>query len=235
MDEVNVVQIVGILAAILGEGQEPAIAGQMISAALIESYGRENEVDADTSGAELMIEAGYDPLGMIEFFGYMEGLERRRPGFPGNYFTIHPHADERIDILSAHLKTKGINFPDNLYRLHLALDFDCRDVDDHFECTVFIGDEGAFVLAGDDREQLTERAYEVVHRLRDAFSKGLRAYEVRSRMKDGTHYIEARGSVLISVTALDERYLEGDASEINKSRLENIKFILWQYYIERRI
>ena len=230
-DTLTVIQIASLLAAIATEEQEPVIAGQMISSALIESYGRDAEVEADLMGADLMIDAGFDPIGMIEFFTYMQGQQRRHPQLEGNYFTIHPYAEERVDILTKHLESLGIDVPDNIYRLHLDLDMDCDKVDEHFECLIYIGDDPAFTLAGDDEDELIDRGFEVISRLRDAFNAGLRDYQVYARERDGTHYIGARGSALISVTAGDMKYLEGDASEINKARLDKLKFRLWKYYI----
>ena len=232
---VTAIELLGILAAITAEQQEPAIAGQMISAALIESYGRDAEIEADCKGADLMIRAGYDPLGMLEFFGYMEGLQRRRPQMQGNYFTVHPYPEDRGDNIRAYLKAKGIEIPDILYRLHLALDLDCHNTDDHFECTIFVGDQPTFILAGENEDELMERGYEVIGRLRDAFSKGLRDYEVNPREKDGTYFIVAKHSILVSVTRADVLYMGKDAQTINDERLEKLKYILWQYYIERRI
>ena len=182
-----------------------------------------------------MIRAGYDPIGMLEFFTYMEGLERRRPQLEGNYFTIHPHAKDRIKNLRAHLETKGIKVPDEIYRLHLSLDMVCEAVDDHHECTIFVGDEPTFVIAGDDGDELSDRGFEVIHRLREAFNKGIRDRQVYSREHDGTHFLGTLGTILVSVTSDDERYLDGDAASINTNRKEKIKYILWKYYVESRI
>jgi len=234
-DTLVYLQIASILAALATEEQEPIIAGQMISATLIESYGRDSEVDADLGGADLMIDAGYDPVGMIEFFTYMDGLQRRRPQLAGNYFTIHPYSDERIKNLRAHLESNGIKLPDNIYRLHLALDFVCEAVDDHFECSVYIGDVPAFTLADDDGEFLTDRAFEVIHRLREVFNLGLRDHQVYSRERDGTYYIGALGSTIVSVTSDDVLYLESGVMAINNTRKEKLKFLLWKYYINYRI
>ena len=234
-DTLTYLQIGAILASIATEEYEPIIAGQMISATLIESYGRESEVEADLSGVELMMDAGFDPIAMIEFFTYMEGLQRRRPQLPGNYFTIHPYPEERIENLREYLESMGIEVPDVIYRLHIALDLICEEIDEHYECTIFVGDEPAFILAGDDEPELIDRGFDVIHRLRDAFNNGLRDHQVYYRERDGTHYIGALGSTIISVTADDEKYLDGDAGEINTSRKEKLKFILWEYYIKMYI
>jgi hypothetical protein len=230
-DTLTVIQIASLIAAIATEGQEPVIAGQMISAALIESYGRDSEVEADLSGVDLLIDAGFDPIGMIEFFTYMDGQQRRHPQLEGNYFTIHPYAEERVETLREHLESKGYDIPDNIYRLHLALDLNCEKVDEHFECTIDVGDDPTLTLAGDDEDELIDRGFEVITRLRQVFSRGVRDYQVYARERDGTHYLGAMGSTLISVTSDDEKYLEGDASDINAKRLKDLKFKLWKYYI----
>lgn len=234
-DTLTYLQIGAIIAAIATEEYEPILAGQMISATLIESYGRESEVEADLSGVELMMDAGFDPIAMIEFFTYMDGLQRRRPQLPGNYFTIHPYPEERIENLREYLESMGIEVPDVIYRLHLALDLICEEIDEHYECTIFVGDEPAFILAGDDETELIDRGFVVIHKLRDAFDHGLRDHQVYSRERDGAHYIGALGSTIISVTPYDEKYLDGDSADINTRRKEKIKFILWEYYIKMYI
>ena len=235
IETVSVIQLLGLLGAIVAEEQELAMAGMMISNALMESYGREAEVDSDITGVDLMTDAGYDPLAMIEFFTYMQGLERRRPRLEGNYFTIHPHADERIQNLRDHLTANGFDVPDDLFRLHLVLDMECKKMDEYYECTIFVGEVSTFVLASEDEAELLDRGFVVLKRLGTVFAKGIRDYEVYSREGEGVYYLSAKGDVLITVTDADEKYLAADATTLNSIRLENIKFILWEYYIERRI
>ena len=61
-------------------------------------YGRAREKEADIKGMDLMINAGLDPLGMVEFF---ELLGHHRPNAPGalEYLSSHPSTPDRVDSL----------------------------------------------------------------------------------------------------------------------------------------
>ena len=58
-------------------------------------YGREDELQADREGVDLMGQAGYDPNAMI---GVMEVLQdSRQGGEPPEFFSTHPNPEHRIE------------------------------------------------------------------------------------------------------------------------------------------
>ena len=60
---------------------------------LMLTYSREDETQADLSGLDYMVEAGYDPLGMIDVMEVLEGLMKRRPV---EFFSTHPLPENRL-------------------------------------------------------------------------------------------------------------------------------------------
>ncbi len=84
--------IIGAVAVASGDAstaQTAAMIGQMINM----SYSREAELQSDTIGVCLMIDAGYNPEGLI---GVMEVLEEMSAGAPPEFFSTHPNPGNRV-------------------------------------------------------------------------------------------------------------------------------------------
>ncbi len=115
--------LIGMAAMIASRQGEGMILGQMISASMVETYGRSAENDADRTGLSWAVDAGYDPVGFLELMQLLEqeSIHRPRPG--GNYFTVHPNPEERMASIRDTLKELGIDIPDNVYRVHIPLRF----------------------------------------------------------------------------------------------------------------
>ncbi|MEM7530612.1 MAG: M48 family metalloprotease [Chloroflexota bacterium] len=77
-----------------GTAQMAALAGQLINM----KYGRDDEIQSDTLGIGLMIDAGYDPRSMISV---MDILAQSAGGAPPEFFSTHPNPDNRIEKIQA--------------------------------------------------------------------------------------------------------------------------------------
>ena len=80
-----------VIAVSEGGAQAAAIIGQLVNM----NFGREDELESDRLGVEIMVDAGYDPRAMI---GVMEilaaaGGPNRQPEF----FSTHPNPENRIE------------------------------------------------------------------------------------------------------------------------------------------
>ncbi|MFC1763210.1 M48 family metallopeptidase [Planctomycetota bacterium] len=63
---------------------------------LMLTYSREDETQADISGLHYMVEAGYDPQGMIDTMQVLESQMKRRPI---EFFSTHPLPENRLHLL----------------------------------------------------------------------------------------------------------------------------------------
>lgn len=76
------------------------------------NYGREHEREADLEGLDLMIRAGIDPQGMVEFFETMDEVGGDIPESM-RYVSTHPLTKERIERLNNAIKDKkAVSVPD---------------------------------------------------------------------------------------------------------------------------
>lgn len=83
-------------------GSELAQIGSIWAAAGVSGFGRENELEADSLGAQYLYNAGYNPRAMIDVLSVLKSQEdfnvrvaQRQPSYHG-LFTTHPRNDVRL-------------------------------------------------------------------------------------------------------------------------------------------
>jgi beta-barrel assembly-enhancing protease len=87
-----------VLQLLLGQNpnQLAQIAASLFGQAGMMSYSRSMESQADYLGVETMQRAGYNPRGMVTFFGKLKSMEKQSPGALTKYFSSHPLTSDRI-------------------------------------------------------------------------------------------------------------------------------------------
>lgn len=92
--------VAGMLAGRGGAGSAASVAmAQGTAGALQLKFSREIEQDADQHGLNLLIKAGYDPYGMINFFNRLQKVSLAiAPKVPA-YLLSHPAIENRISLL----------------------------------------------------------------------------------------------------------------------------------------
>ena len=93
-----------------GAGRLAGDLSQTVAAGYIASYGREQELQADTLGAEYLSRTAYDPRNMIDVIKVLKDQERyaadvakaegRAAPAKGNWLASHPSNDQRLEIIS---------------------------------------------------------------------------------------------------------------------------------------
>jgi predicted Zn-dependent protease len=92
--------LVGGLSALAGTqgavyGQLASKLGMVGAGALLASYSRDNEREADALGIEYMVRAGYSPKGMIGLMDMLRSLSKHEPSAIELMFATHPMSEER--------------------------------------------------------------------------------------------------------------------------------------------
>jgi beta-barrel assembly-enhancing protease len=83
-------------------GTQGAVFGEIASqlggvgaGALLASYSRDNERQADALGTRYMVQAGYGPEGMVGLMNMLQNLSQSKPGSVEILFSTHPMSAER--------------------------------------------------------------------------------------------------------------------------------------------
>jgi Zn-dependent protease with chaperone function len=210
--------LVGLIAMAASGEMEGMILGQMLSASMVETYGRTAEEDADRNAVKLMVGAGYDPLAYFELLQVLEQDAIHRPEPGGNYFTVHPNPDERILNVRNALISMGINVPDTIYRVHIPLvlyrplsDTESARLDDW---QTVLREQSQSDESGDDKEE-TDQAEEISPTL-------LSEYQLRKELFSG---ITEPGDGVYGVVAAGDKgifYMMADSDDELVARADTI-------------
>lgn len=77
-------------------GSLATIAGQIGASALLSSYSRDNEREADALGQEYMVRSGYPASGMVQLHGLLVREAKEQPSLLETMFSSHPMSNERM-------------------------------------------------------------------------------------------------------------------------------------------
>lgn len=72
------------------------VLGLAVPAAFMK-FSRSFEAQADYLGVQYAYKAGYDPVGMINFFERLEALEKKKKGFITKAYDSHPQTPDRVE------------------------------------------------------------------------------------------------------------------------------------------
>lgn len=78
-----------------GMGQLVSQLGMLGAGALLASYSRDNERDADDLGLEYMVRSGYNPNGFVELMDVLRHMSKRKSSAIELMFSTHPMSNER--------------------------------------------------------------------------------------------------------------------------------------------
>jgi beta-barrel assembly-enhancing protease len=81
--------------------QGKQIAAQLLGTGILTNYSRSAETEADRLGVRYTYAAGYDPEGMVDFYGEMLEMRKRRPSKVEQFFSSHPLTETRIQTIRA--------------------------------------------------------------------------------------------------------------------------------------
>ncbi len=78
-----------------GYGQIASQLGMVSAGALLASYSRDNEREADELGLSYSVQSGYGPDGFVELMEMLQSLSKSRPSSIELMFATHPMSEER--------------------------------------------------------------------------------------------------------------------------------------------
>ncbi len=98
--------LVALLAARSGQGAEAALAvGQAAALSRQLSFSRNDEREADRIGFQILVDGGFDPQAMADFFARMQQGTRAYASVAPAYLQTHPMTEERIADMQARIRT----------------------------------------------------------------------------------------------------------------------------------
>nr|MBF0220691.1 M48 family metalloprotease [Desulfobulbaceae bacterium] len=87
-------------------GQLASQVSTLGAGALLASYSRENEREADSLSMEYMVRAGYNPAGVLELMGMLTRMSQHQPSALEMMFATHPMSSERYGDAQSNLQNR---------------------------------------------------------------------------------------------------------------------------------
>jgi predicted Zn-dependent protease len=87
-------------------GQLTSQLGMVGAGALLASYSRDNEREADALGLEYMVRSGYNPNGFIGLMDILRGMSKHKPSVIELMFATHPMSEERYQTAVEAVRTQ---------------------------------------------------------------------------------------------------------------------------------
>ncbi len=94
-------------------GQMAAAAAQMVAQMKILQYGREDELESDAQGLDMLAKAGLDPAAMVGVMNVLESATGSGPRGP-NFMSTHPHPEARREQIRRWLDEHRARLPAEL-------------------------------------------------------------------------------------------------------------------------
>ena len=91
-----------------GGAAAPAIAAQLASIAVMNSYSIEYEQEADVKGVKMLIESGYSPSGVVTSMETFMAEELKTPIYNYGIYMSHPESRKRVEYLAKYLRDNSI-------------------------------------------------------------------------------------------------------------------------------
>ena len=106
--QIGMTALVAASAGVGGRGSGDLMAGAaFVSGVLSLQYSREDEKAADLVGLSYMVQAGYDPNGMVETMQILQELQSIRPI---EFFSTHPNPESRLGYLQERIGRRYATF-----------------------------------------------------------------------------------------------------------------------------
>ena len=126
--DAGIAQMVGLVLAALTARSNPQATpglialGQQMAQDQMLSFSRDAEREADRIGFDTLMRAGFDPQGMVSFFGRIQRASRVYESAAPAYLRTHPLTTERMSDMQARIRqTRYRQWPDSLgFRLTRA-------------------------------------------------------------------------------------------------------------------
>jgi Zn-dependent protease with chaperone function len=184
------IMVAGVLSDVRSDDMSNVLMGaQMYRTAKISGYGQKAEQDADLAAISYMIEAKFNPVGMLTF---LERLAERPEVIDWGILQTHPYTSERVKSVKTALKD-------------LEIKIDRRAVTTSFTATVQpveSGNKGYDVLIGKRficNIKQNDRAKETAERINSILDKGLQFKDLKVVGSN----VMARNEVIIELTDED--------------------------------
>ncbi len=219
--------LLAMLAAVFVQGETPLQVAQIVSQVvqvLMLGYSQDMEREADEAAFRYLLQAGYNPVGLLTFFEKLERMKRQTTppqSLPG-YWTTHPALEERIRAVRQWLTASGL--PINRRPVTGALQVAVKETEADGEkwAALLLSGEEVCRFAPVEGKSALERAQEAAKRLDEVLEVGAQAFDFQVRVTPEGIVVTAVRSLLWVLLPQDIALYQMPAEQLANSIRQTI-------------
>ncbi|PKP57691.1 hypothetical protein CVT91_10050 [Candidatus Atribacteria bacterium HGW-Atribacteria-1] len=218
-----------ILAVLLTREPDVGILGKLTTITLLNQYSREYEEEADLTAINLLIKAGYNPVGFLTFLERLYTREMFKPEVNLGIFQTHPETENRINYVKDMLIEKGIDIDRRATTDYLKVNI--KYIFEEFFCTGTISIDNIPILnlSFPKSHEIYLKMIETAKNLDKFLSIDLAPYEINVLVEGTATTLSIRNNKIISLDDSETIYLKKTAEEVLHETKNKIRQVLWEF------
>ena len=218
-----------ILAVLLTGEPDVGILGKLTTITLLNQYSREYEEEADLTAINLLIKAGYNPVGFLTFLERLYTREMFKPEVNLGIFQTHPETENRINYVKDKLKERGIDIDRRATTDYLKVNIKYIFEESFCNTAIYIDDIPILNLSFPIGHELYLKMIETAKNLDKFLSIDLAPYEINVLVEGTATTLSIRNNKIISLDDSETIYLKKTAEEVLHETKNKIRQVLWEF------
>ena len=220
-----------ILGVLLTGEPDVAVLGKLTTITFLNQYSRKYEEEADLTAVELMLKAGYNPVGFLTYMERLHGREMFKPSIDLGIYQTHPDTINRVNYIKEKLSEKGIEINRRSTTDYLKVNSKYIFKDSLYTGIILIDDIPVLNLTFLEREEIIHKIIETGKNLDRFLSIDLGPYEINVFVEGNNATLFIRNNKIITLSDLEPIYLEKPAEKILLDMKNEIRKILWEFHL----
>lgn len=218
-----------ILAVLLTGEPDVAILGKLTTITLLNQYSREYEEEADLTAINLLVRAGYNPVGFLTFLERLYTREMFKPEVNLGIFQTHPETENRINYVKDKLKERGIEIDRRATTDYLKVSSKYILKDSFYRGVICIDDIPVLDLTYSKREEIYLKMIEAAQNLDKFLSIDLAPYEINVLSEGSTSTLLVRNNRIIFLDDSETAFINKSSREVLEETQDKIRQVLWEF------
>lgn len=221
-----------ILAVLLTREPDVGVLGKLTTITLLNQYSREYEEEADLTAINLLVKAGYNPVGFLTFLERLYTREMFKPEVNLGIFQTHPETESRINYVKDKLKERGIDIDRRATTDYLKVDIKYTFEESFCNVAFYIDNTTILNLTFPIGHELYLKTIEAAKNLDKSLSIDLAPYEINVSVEGTTSTLLIRNNKIISLDDSETIYLKKTAEEVLQETKNKIRQVLWEFKLK---